>query len=247
MRTAVRAAAAALAILLVTILLASGEPRRAEAAPLSNSTWCAYKDSLALLGGSSGTGYLTAGYSSADGTYDPTTYGWWKRVAERADSAWGAESYNYSRNGASAASYLPGGRWPSTTGAVADIGAHQPALAIISLGTNEYLAQVQPGVFEANLRQLVDDIQTISPRTAILLAVQWTARVPSPTYSWEQYKQRIQAVAVSEITAMVDLRQYLPSASDPDWAKFYHPDRIHLLDHSHLVVAAAFWTWLFSC
>jgi acyl-CoA thioesterase-1 len=229
--------------LLVALLVAPV----ARPAPLTGSTWCTNKDSLALIAGSSGTGYLTTGYNSPDGTYSPTAYGWWRWVTKRAANAWGTLSFNYSHVGATTADFLPNGRWLSTTGAVADLGQNQPDLVVISLGTNEYLTQVDPAVFEGNLRRLVQDIHAASPRTAILLAVQWTSHLPNPTYVWEQYKQKIQSVAVSEMAAMVDLRQYLIPASDPDWARFYHPDRIHLLDHSHLVVAAAFWTWLFSC
>jgi acyl-CoA thioesterase-1 len=219
----------------------------ASPAPLTGSTWCSDKNSMALIAGSSGTGYLTTGYTNPDGVYQPTTYGWWKWVSGRATAAWGTDAYNYSHVGAVTKDFLPEGRWPTTTVAVADIGQHRPDMLIVSLGTNEYLTQTPPAQFETNLRQLVQAIRAESPTTAVLLAVQWTAYVPSPTYQWEQYKQAIQAVAVSEVTAMVDLRQYLIPANNPDWARFYHPDRIHLLDHSHLIVAGAFWTWLFSC
>ncbi|ROP36295.1 SGNH/GDSL hydrolase family protein [Saccharothrix texasensis] len=235
------------ALIAVTALLVGPTGREHQAAALTGATWCTTKASMAVIGGSSSTGYLTEGYASPDNTYHPTTYGWWRRLTAQAAAGWGTTATNYARNSAKAADFLPGGRWPITTGAVADIDAKNPALVIVSLGTNEYLAQVPPAQFEADLVQLVDDIKTASPGTAVVLVAQWTAYVPAATYPWSQYVTAIRNTAVAEVAGLVDLRQYLISAGDQDWSRFYNIDRIHLLDHSHMIVAAAMAMKIFGC
>jgi acyl-CoA thioesterase-1 len=223
-------------------------PPAAVAGPLAGSTWCQHRDSMAIFGGSSSTGYLTSGYTRTDGTYQATTYGWWKQVSEFAATNWGTTSHNYARNRASFGSYLPGGQWPVTRNAVAELGEVQPDLLFLSLGANEYLAQRDPAEMEANMRAVVDAVKEASPRTAIMAIVQQTAYAgPAPTYSWERYKQRIMQVVIDEQLAMADLRQSVPSAYGTDWKLWYHPDRIHMLDTTHMTFAAGVRPWLFFC
>jgi acyl-CoA thioesterase-1 len=237
----------ALVLILFALLLAGAPVHSGVASPLTGTLWCTDKASMALLAGSSGTGQYTTGYSSPDGTYQPTAYGWWARLARQAQSNFGTTSANYSHGGAQASDFLADGRWSNTTGAVGSIEATRPRLTIISLGTNEYLGQVPPAEFAANLADLVSRVQAANPAGNLMLTTQWTAYVPAPTYPWSQYAQAIRDVAVSHSAAMLDLRQYIPPASDPDWARFYHPDRIHLLDHAHLIVSAAVATRALGC
>jgi acyl-CoA thioesterase-1 len=239
----------ALAVLVLTAGVVGGNSARtAQAGPLAGSTWCAYRDSMAIFGGSSATGYLTTGYTNSAGTYQPTQYGWWKQVTDFAAANWGTVSHNYARNGASFASYLNGGQWDVTRNAVTALGETQPDLLFLALGTNEYLAQTSPDVMEANMRQVVDNVKAASPRTAIMAIVQQTAYAgTNPTYTWEKYKQRIMQVVIDEHLAMADLRQSVPSAYNTDWQRWYHPDRIHMLDTTHMTFAAGVRPWLFFC
>lgn len=236
-----------LAVALLVTLLVGPAVHSGQASPLSGTTWCASKASMVLLAGSSGTGQYTTGYSSPDGTYQPTAYGWWARLSRQAQANFGTVSANHSHAGAQVTDFLAGGRWSNTTGAVADIEATQPRLTIISLGTNEYLGQLPPGEFAANLAELVARIQAVNPTGNLMLTTQWTAYYVAPTYPWSQYAQAIRDVAVARSAAVLDLRQYIPPATDPDWARFYHPDRIHLLDHAHLIVTAAVATRALGC
>lgn len=234
-------------VALLVALLAGPAVQSGQASPLSGTTWCAGKASMALLAGSSGTGQYTTGYTSPDGTYQPTAYGWWTRLARMAQSNFGTTAANYSHTGAQVSDFLPDGRWPTTAGAVSDVAATQPRLVVISLGTNEYLSQVPPAEFAVNLTRLVDEIQQVNPTGNLLIVVQWTAYTVSPVYPWSQYAQVIRDVVVAQNAALLDLRQYIPPATDPDWSRFYHPDRIHLLDHAHLIVTAAVATRALGC
>jgi len=249
MTTIRKATAAVLVALLILVSgAATGVAPLAAAGPLAQSTWCQHRASMAIFGGSSSTGYLTTGYTKTDGTYQATTYGWWKQVSEFAATNWGTQSYNYARNGASYASYTSGGQWPVTRNAVASLSETQPDLLFLALGTNEYLAQQDPAVMEANMRTVVAAVKQASPRTAMMAIVQHTAYAgPNPVFPWERYKQRIMQVVIDETLAMADLRQSVPSAYGADWALFYHPDRIHMKDTTHMVFAAGVRPWLFFC
>lgn len=248
----------ATALVLAFVILAAGivagnTTRVAEAGPLAGSTWCAHRDSMAIFGGSSATGYLTTGYSSSTGTYAPTQYGWWQQITAFAATNWGTTSHNYARNGASFKSYTNEGQWPVTRNAVSQLGEVQPDLLFLSLGANEYLAQRDPAEMEANMRSVVAAVKQASPRTAIMAIIQQTAVVPDtsasnpPTWSWEKYKVRIMQVVIDEHLAMADLRQSVPSAYGPDRAKFYHPDGIHMLDTAQVTFAAGVRPWLYFC
>jgi acyl-CoA thioesterase-1 len=242
-------AVALAAVLVASTLISPNTGQRAHAGPLQGSTWCAYRDTMAIIGGSSATGYLTTGYASPDGTYSSAAiYGWWKRVTDFAATNWQTVSQNYARNGASFASYMPTGQWPITRDAITALVDTKPDLLFVALGTNEYLAQLPPDTFEQNMRWVIESVKQGTPRTAIMMIVQQTAYAgPAPAYSWELYKQRIMEVAVDETLAMADIRQSVPSAYGTDWTKFYHPDRIHMLDTAQMTFAAAVRPWLFFC
>lgn len=218
----------------------------ATAAPLSDSAWCKDRASLVVLGASDSTGAFTTGYASPDETYYKTPYGWFSRVSGNAATYWGTTATNYSRNGAQTSDFLPGGRWPVTTGAVEQIRQKQPSLVIITLGGNEYLSGVSPSVFQANLTQLVRDIHAASPRTGVVLAALWHIARTNPAHQWWEYTTAMFNVAVSEVTALIDLAQYFPR-SDMDTAGLFASDRIHLTDAGNMVAAATMWTWVISC
>jgi acyl-CoA thioesterase-1 len=235
---------AKLAVITLLLLAVTGMP--ATAAPLSNSSWCQDHASLAVLGASDSTGAFTTGYSSPDETYSPTTYGWFRWVTNNASQYFGTQATNYSRNGARTSDFLPGGRWPITTGAIADIGRKQPSLVLITLGGNDYLQDVPPQEFKANLTQVVQDIRAVSPRSDILLVSLWHIARTNPPHGWSQYTTAMFEVAVSEVTGLADLNQYF-LRSDQDTAGLFDADRIHLTDAGNMVVAAAMWTWVISC
>jgi acyl-CoA thioesterase-1 len=228
---------------------------QSQAGPLEGSTWCLNKDSMAVFGGSSSTGYLTTGYNNPEGTYQATPNGWWTYVTGWADRVYGLAddeqpltANNYAHNGASFASYMPTGQWDVTRNAITDLEVTQPDLLILSLGTNEYLAQIDPAVMEANMRWVVDEVKKASPRTAMLVIVQQNAYAGvSPVYSWEKYKVRIMQVVIDEVLAMADVRADIPSAYATDWATFYQPDRIHLKDAAQHIFGANVRQWLYFC
>lgn len=217
----------------------------------SAGTWCASgKASLAILGASSETGYGTTGYPSGVQTYYPTTYGWTRRLGDLLERTWGTTTKNYSHNGAQVSDYLPGGRWPVTIGAVADLAATQPALVIIDLGGNEYWTQVAPAVFESNLRTMIAYIRVARPSVDIMLylheEISWATNgnaywpQSAPKYPWSQYASRIVTVASTLPTGMVDMRQFInPSEGDP--AGLWSADGIHLNDAGQSVVNGVWW------
>lgn len=256
MRIRLKTAAAAVVIALAaTALVGSISVVSAPAASAGGAgTWCASgKANLAILGASSETGYGTTGYPSGAQTYYPTTYGWTRRLSDLLQRAWGTTTENYSHNGALVSDYLPGGRWSTTTGAIADLATTRPTLVIIDLGGNEYWSQVDPAVFETNLRTMITNINTARPGVDIMLYLHEEISWPTagntywpqstPKYPWSQYAARIFTVASTIPTGMVDMRQFInPSNGNP--AGLWTSDGIHLNDAGQSVVNGAWWGWL---
>lgn len=155
-----------------------------------------------------------------------------------------------SETGYGTTGYPSGGRWPVTTGAVADLAKTQPALVIIDLGGNEYWTQVAPAVFESNLRTMIAYIRIARPGVDIMLylheEISWPTNgnvywpQPRPRYPWSQYAGGIVTVASTLSTGMVDMRQFInPSKGDP--AGLWSADGIHLNDLGQSVVNGAWW------
>lgn len=251
----------AMALAVAMTVLVGGAATNATAAMLTNSPWCYNHDSIAIIGGSTNTGYQTTGYPAnpvANAGYYPTTYGWWKRFTAELSASYGVAddgvafaSYNYARNGASAINYLPGQAFAD---AVPDIAKHNPNLLVISVGTNEFMAQVTPYQFQTNLTALVDSVYEVTDATAILLTIQHQVGIdPAQTlYPWAQYAAAIYNVAVSRGTAMLDMRQVIPPSTynGPNPSGLYaneSPVRIHLSDAGQMVYAARYSAIANSC
>jgi acyl-CoA thioesterase-1 len=232
---------------LLLVLGLVGTAVTASAAPLTTTPWCANHDSIALIGSSSGAGSGSSGYTSPDGTYSSTPYGWYARTIRQLSSQWGAVGTNYSRGGAKVSDFLPGGRWPSTTGAVADIGNHQPDLVLISLGTNEWYEQVPLETYADNLRLLIDNIRAASPLSAIMMMIQWEPYGPHMTITHRQYASTLYGVTVEKQGGLLDLRKYVPPGTVAEWATFYQADRGHLNDAGHMIVAGVVTSMLTYC
>ncbi|GAB2959794.1 SGNH/GDSL hydrolase family protein [Amycolatopsis acidiphila] len=251
MKTVLAAMTAAIA-LTSSVVVATAPNASAGAA----GTWCGSgRANLAILGASSETGYGTTGYPANVNTYYPTQFGWTKHLSDLLHAAWGTTTENYSHNGALVSDYLPGGRWSTTTGAVANLATTKPTLVIVDLGGNEYWSQVDPAVFESNLRTMIADIRAVRPDVDLMLylheEISWPAKgnefwaQATPKYPWSQYAARIFAVASSVPTGMVDMRQFIyPSKTNP--AGLWYSDGIHLDDAGQSVVNAAWWGWLAS-
>lgn len=239
----------------LTLGLVAGVGAVPSASATPHSTWCSAHNNVAIIGTSADTGYATSGYASPTDTWYPTTYGWATRFANALHSEWGTNVQNYAHNGAMASDFLPGGRWSDTVGAVADIQAHQPDLVIIDLGGNEYNIQKPPEQFQADLDTLVDNVRAARPGVDILLSIyaefiwkpnEWSP--PTQSYTWADYGAVIYTTAVAKGTALVDMRQYVPSeyaSQQPDpipWSS----DGIHLNEAGNLAEFGAFWGWASS-
>jgi hypothetical protein len=218
----------------------------------ANSAWCTTQNNVAIIGTSADTGYGTTGYPSGSQTYQPTTYGWTNRFAQSLHAQWGTTMENYAHNGSLAADYLPGGRWSTTTGAVADIAANQPELIIIDLGGNEFVSQVPPTTFAANLTTVLDNVKTARPGATILISIYsqllWAANPSASTenYTWSQYATQIYNTAVNEGVALIDMRQYIPPAGSTNLPNPWNSDNIHLNDAGNLAEYGGFWGWASS-
>ncbi|GLY70523.1 SGNH/GDSL hydrolase family protein [Amycolatopsis taiwanensis] len=239
-------AAATLAAITVTLI---GAVPSDAATP--TPAWCTSHHNVAIIGTSADTGYGTTGYPSNAETYQPTRYGWTFRFSQNLYAEWQTAVQNYAHNGALATDYLPGGRWSDTTSATNDIAAKQPELVIIDLGGNEYISQVPPATFGANLKTVVDNVKAARPNVTILMSIYtellWTPNPWASTkkYNWESYSAQIFNTAVQEGVALVDMRQYIPAAGSADLPNPspWNSDNAHLNDAGNLAEYGGFWGW----
>lgn len=210
-------------------------------------TWCAHQDSIALYGGSSGTGYLTDGYAHPLGHYYPTEHGWFANVVERAEVEWPGFAWrNYSMNGASVATFLPGGAQET---AVQDTWNRDPNVAFLALGTNEFLGGVPASTFQANLNALITRIKSGAPGTSLVILRQWYTP-HHPRLAWTPYADAMQAVATSRGLNLVDVGAAFHEMEYgvADESGLYHSDRIHLSTAGNYVYASVVYDSLkFTC
>ncbi|MGW9310528.1 SGNH/GDSL hydrolase family protein [Saccharomonospora azurea] len=209
-------------------------------------TWCADQSAIVVLGDSHSTGYRLPDYPGG-GAFEPTGAGWTSTVLRRASDEWGTVTTVLAHNGALAADFRPGGRWPETTSASEYVHDVQPALVIVALGANEFASDLAPTEFDEHYRGLVAELQRASPRSAVLLLVppEMGARlVPDPVYSWDAYTAVIETVAAEKGAELLDLGQYLPPGGTPEAEGLYLADAAHLTEAGHRVVHAAVWTFL---
>lgn len=240
-----------LAVLTVGVALTGALVVAASPATATTPTYCSDKSDIAILGASSETGFGTTGYPAGGQTFSPTTYGWATRYANSVSGQWGTVVTDYAHNGARVADYQPGGRWPSTVGAVADLATKAPSITVINLGGNEYWAQDDPAGFQTRLGQLVDSVRAASPNGLVLLAIyselKWAQSVDSGNlpqrYTWSQYASAIYSTAVSHGTPLVDLRQYIPPATSTNQPvpTTWNSDGIHQNDAGNLAEYGMYW------
>lgn len=216
--------------------------------------WCGDQSRVALIGTSADTGYATTGYSSPDDTFARTRYGWATKLADNLHASWQTVTDNYAHNGARSADYLPGGRWASTTTALDQITTNKPPLVLIDLGGNDYWAQRDPAVFKSELGQIIDQIRAARPDVTILLSIypelRWQPNEFASTkqYDWSAYTAAIFDTAVTKPTALLDLRQTFPAATDPvpTSPNVWAADGIHLNDAGNLGEFGVWWGWISS-
>lgn len=77
-----------------------------------------------------------------------------------------------------------------------------PDLAIINIGTNDYMTNVAPATFKANLQTLVTHLKSIG--TDIIIGTDGTNDRTGFTYAWQNYLDPMKEVALSNNCCFVD-------------------------------------------
>lgn len=209
----------------ITILLGTTSTSTAAATTSSPITWCTDKSSMDIVGDSGSTGY---------GVIDPNNH--W--VAKLRQAKPNTRINNYAHDGAMVSDFLPGGRWPETTGAVAQIGVDQPSLVLIELGGNEYYIDRDPALYKANLETLTQKIWQVSPRSTIIYETIWPfdPRQSTTVHSWNEYGTAMLQVAVEYSAGWIDLRQFFPPHYANDtYTHLLNTDQIHPTDAGNAV------------
>lgn len=177
--------------------------------------WQANPQHAVVLGDSGSTGYGTTGYTGGGdgGTWVDTPNGWAANLARMwPSSTWDVRSHN----GAMVSDYLPGGRWPEAVQSIDVITAMKPQLVITMLGGNEFGTDVDPAVYEANLRTLAGGIKNGSPLTDLVFVHMWEFTYrwgTTQNHTWTEYQNAMRSVA-ADYGTYVDLCKYMPTAAD---------------------------------
>jgi lysophospholipase L1-like esterase len=124
--------------------------------------------------------------------------------------------------------------------------ADQPALVIIMLGANDWLAGIDPAAYSDDLTSLVKQIHDGSPGTTIKLVNEWNLSPwdvswATPTHPKSAYTEAMQTVAAQLQVGYTDVAPRLPLPRSAP-AGLFAPDYVHLSGNGHLVVA----TWLIA-
>lgn len=223
-------------------MLASSPWDRGAPVPVTKG-WCADQSKLVVIGDSSATGYGSTGYGAGqDGGYEPTEYGWAARLDRQLPNT---RLVNLARNGALAADFLPGGRWPLTASRLS--GA---SMVIIAVGANDYGINRPPAEFRSHLEQLTATIVAAVPQASLLFVHTWGFDMrwpwyPGPLHDWSAYGDQMAALAGVHY---LDLTQVMPWA-DRDTAGLYTENEygeysVHPTDAGHQVEFAAYWSAL---
>ncbi|WP_198545464.1 GDSL-type esterase/lipase family protein [Amycolatopsis rubida] len=163
------------------------------------------------------------------------------KIANDLHAEWNTTTKNYAHNGAMAADYLPGGRWPDTAGALADLTQRQPDLVLIDLGGNELISQTDPAVFKANLGKVIDTVRAARPGVDILLPIyaelKWT---PNP---WAA--RRRSTSGRSTPRRFTRRRSPRGSANLPNPSPWL-AGNVHLNDAGNLAEYGMWWGWTSS-
>jgi acyl-CoA thioesterase-1 len=201
-------------------------PASAAATRHSPLTWCRDESSIAVLGDSGSTGYGTVDQNNA-----------WVALLRRAKPNTRVD--NYAHDGAMVSDFLPGGRWPQTTGAVRRIGHDQPSLVIIELGGNEYYIDRAPRQYQADLERLTRAIWAVSPRSTVVYETIWPfdpRQSPNAVHSWDEYATAMHQLVVKHRAGWIDLRQFFPPHYPADaYTHLLNPDKIHPSDAGNAV------------
>jgi acyl-CoA thioesterase-1 len=253
MRHRLTATVAAAVLLLGGVLVSSAaaQPSTGEFAAATASGWCPNRERLVILGDSGSTGYGSPDYPAGAQTYKPTANGWSSIVSRNlaAEPTWRTQTTVIAHGGAQAADFLPGGRWPDTVGAVEQVRQTQPTMVVIALGGNEFYIDKDPQQFAAEYDQLVRSVHATAPGATIMLLVEWelgARQSAGAVHTWQEYTGEMRKTAAAGPHGMIDLRQYLPRASQE--SGLYMADNIHPNQFGQRVVGAAMWSFfVWSC
>ncbi|TCP50765.1 acyl-CoA thioesterase-1 [Tamaricihabitans halophyticus] len=238
---------ARLLVMLVAVSASvSGLSSRVEARGVD---YCAALGSVAYLGSSTETGQGSAGWQSPDFTYWETEFGWVSQLSRYLRNGWGIGMVNPSRGGATAADYLPGGRWAVTRHAVEEVARHAAGLAIISLGVNEFGRQYSPRRFSTDLAEFVTALRSAMPTIDLALVIKPDIGAPyggSVQYPYRDYADGIREIAAETTdSTLIDLRTVI-EAQPRDTADMWSGDGVHLSDNGHTATARAVRDRLFA-
>ena len=157
----------------------------------------------------------------------------------------GVRMYNSGKSGAVTSDFTADSTVLQRAGTLSDV-----AGIFMELGPNEWANNVSPATFETNLRSLISTYQSGLTSTVpdiCLIINHRRLDLSSPTYDWDDYAQKMYAVASSiPGVYIMDMRPYFPTVNDAthDPQDILSSDNVHPTTAGHALYARVFTTKL---
>lgn len=120
-----------------------------------------------------------------------------------------------------------------------------PDLVTVYYGTNDYIANTDPALFEPRLADLVEAITAnVRPRPTVALLRGYTPKHSgTPVYAWSDYQDAVTRVAEAKGVLLVDLEEpfggHGATTDDMVAAGLVDTDGVHPTDAGHVAIADA--------
>ena len=173
---------------------------------------------------------------------------WVKRFKRYAKEHWGANTEVHAWAGIRVGEFLEQGKVGNPEEVIASLKKQKPELVIMHLGANDYYSNRSPATVERDLRSLTRRATNGSSDVSLLYIIHWDVvkKAHKHPWSWSEYADRIEDVAVDYGAKVVDAREFIdpyPESTAGVWSK----DQMHVNGAGHSALFAAVWNRLGEC
>jgi lysophospholipase L1-like esterase len=153
------------------------------------------------------------------------------------DQVAGLRTYNGAYPGGTSAAFASGA-WYWHTARLAEL---QPAAVVFMVGANDYSGNVDPAVYEANIRLALRYMRLVTngPLSVLLVHSYRRYDVLTPTYAWSLYGDALRRIALdTPDTDFLDVSGHFPASYADDWEALVGTDQVHPTPRGHGLIAS---------
>lgn len=155
------------------------------------------------------------------------------------DATSGLRVYNAGKGGTTSSVYAPPAtNWNFHAARLAEL---QPRLIVFTIGANDYALNIDPTVYETNVRSAITAMRLACNQPVSVLLVQSFRRldVESPTYAWSLYGDALRRIAGDTADVdFLDCSPHFPTSRRADWEQLISSDNVHPTNRGHALLAS---------